>query len=156
MVADTLYYDLLEVHVEATSAEIKKAYKKKAMKHHPVSQRPMLPPAILASAMGQSFCWVVIETLTGSQDKNPDDPTAHETFQAIGQAYETLIDPNEVSAMMTELAPWDLQRTHCFAHSFRDTRWLHGSWGAAIKVLQSLCRRGGRSGDQRGVFPEPS
>ncbi|BEI93480.1 uncharacterized protein CcaverHIS019_0511080 [Cutaneotrichosporon cavernicola] len=62
MVADTAYYDLLEIHIEATEVEIKRAYKKKAMKHHP--------------------------------DKNPDDPLAHETFQAIGQAYETLMDPN--------------------------------------------------------------
>ncbi|OWZ74394.1 hypothetical protein AYX14_00041 [Cryptococcus neoformans] len=63
MVADTTYYDLLEVSVDATEAEIKKAYKKKAMQHHP--------------------------------DKNPDDPNSHETFQRIGQAYETLSNPND-------------------------------------------------------------
>ncbi len=77
VVADTAYYDLLEIHVEATEVEIKRAYKKKAMKHHPVSDLPC-PPA-------------------DPQDKNPDDPLAHETFQAIGQAYETLMDPNLVS-----------------------------------------------------------
>jgi len=36
------------------------------------------------------------------QDKNPDDPLAHETFQAIGQAYETLMDVNEVSTAEKE------------------------------------------------------
>ncbi|WVR07215.1 hypothetical protein IAU60_004256 [Kwoniella sp. DSM 27419] len=61
MVADTSYYDLLEVSVEATEVEIKKAYKKKAMQHHP----------------------------------NPDDPQAHDKFQKIGQAYETLSNPND-------------------------------------------------------------
>ncbi|KAL1405948.1 hypothetical protein Q8F55_007630 [Vanrija albida] len=66
MVYDTAYYDILEISIEATEVEIKKAYKKKAMKHHP--------------------------------DKNPDDPEAHETFQAILQAYETLLDPNERAA----------------------------------------------------------
>ncbi|KAL7421755.1 hypothetical protein Q5752_003526 [Cryptotrichosporon argae] len=66
VVADTAFYDVLEVSVEASSAEIKKAYKRKAMAHHP--------------------------------DKNPDDPSAHETFQQIGQAYETLIDPDSRAA----------------------------------------------------------
>ncbi|WVO16381.1 hypothetical protein L204_104056 [Cryptococcus depauperatus] len=63
MVVDTSYYDILGVSVDATEIEIKKAYKKKAMQHHP--------------------------------DKNPDSPEAHETFQRIGQAYETLSNPND-------------------------------------------------------------
>ncbi|WRT66168.1 uncharacterized protein IL334_003121 [Kwoniella shivajii] len=63
VVADSTYYDLLEVSADASDVEIKKAYKKKAMQHHP--------------------------------DKNPDDPQAHETFQKIGQAYETLSNPND-------------------------------------------------------------
>lgn len=59
-VADTTYYDLLEVQVDASDADIKKAYRKMAIKHHP--------------------------------DKNPDDPSANERFQAIGEAYQVLSD----------------------------------------------------------------
>ncbi|ORX36865.1 chaperone regulator [Kockovaella imperatae] len=66
MVADRTYYDLLEVSIDADEVEIKRAYKRKAMLHHP--------------------------------DKNPDDPQAHEMFQKIGQAYETLCDPNNRAA----------------------------------------------------------
>lgn len=60
MVVDTVYYDALQVPPTATELEIKKAYRKLAIKLHP--------------------------------DKNPGDETAHEKFQAIGEAYQVLSD----------------------------------------------------------------
>ncbi|KAI9785569.1 MAG: hypothetical protein M1816_000380 [Peltula sp. TS41687] len=57
-VVDTTYYDALGVPINATALDIKKAYRKLAIVHHP--------------------------------DKNPGDETAHEKFQAIGEAYQVL------------------------------------------------------------------
>lgn len=55
------YYKILGIEKDADEAQIKKAYRKEAIIHHP--------------------------------DKNPDDEHAEERFKDIGEAYETLSDP---------------------------------------------------------------
>ena len=55
------YYKILDIEKDADENQIKKAYRKAAIIHHP--------------------------------DKNPDDEHAAERFKDIGEAYETLSDP---------------------------------------------------------------
>lgn len=55
------YYKILGVDKDASELDIKKAYRKLAIVHHP--------------------------------DKNPGDEAAAERFKDIGEAHETLIDP---------------------------------------------------------------
>ncbi|CZR54448.1 related to tetratricopeptide repeat protein 2 [Phialocephala subalpina] len=57
------YYKILGVEKEADENQIKKAYRKAAIVHHP--------------------------------DKNPDDKDAEDKFKEIGEAYETLSDPEK-------------------------------------------------------------
>jgi molecular chaperone DnaJ len=60
------YYEVLEVERSVTTDEIKKSYRKLAIKYHP--------------------------------DKNPGDHEAEERFKELGEAYETLMDPQKRAA----------------------------------------------------------
>ena len=61
MPSEKNYYKILGVEKDADENQIKKAYRKAAIIHHP--------------------------------DKNRDDEQAEERFKDIGEAYETLSDP---------------------------------------------------------------
>lgn len=120
------YYKILGVEKDANDSDIKKAYRKLAIVHHP--------------------------------DKNPDDESAHQRFQEIQEAHETLsdpqkrerydsgedlIDPSEMFGgggmgggmggmqIDPEMRKSDISRFHGFSltfHSLPNVRRRHGGW----------------------------
>ncbi|CAI5998425.1 unnamed protein product [Closterium sp. NIES-64] len=80
-VKDEALYLVLEVATDASSVEIKKAYYKLVRACHPSLNLSSFPafPRTLAR--------------TCHPDKNPGDETAKAKFQAVGEAYQVLMDP---------------------------------------------------------------
>lgn len=87
----TRLYDILNLQPNATSAEIKRAYKQAALRWHPVSDTnlPQLGDSILGTAS-------VMARYASSQDKNPTcKELAAEKFKQAAEAYAVLSDPAE-------------------------------------------------------------
>lgn len=69
-VVDTTYYDALGVPTNATELDIKKAYRKLAIVHHPGTT------VVKLERLQQDLTY-------SNPDKNPGDESAHEKFQAV-------------------------------------------------------------------------
>ncbi|XP_048336727.1 chaperone protein dnaJ 10 isoform X1 [Ziziphus jujuba] len=104
MVKETAYYDILGVKVDASPAEIKKAYYVKLQILHRTkfesilqikdqSTKMMVAPIQLPYAFMSSLQARIVHP-----DKNPGDPKAAENFQALGEAYQVLSDPEKREA----------------------------------------------------------
>ncbi|KAL7413289.1 hypothetical protein BDY24DRAFT_389564 [Mrakia frigida] len=107
MVADSKFYDLLGVSPDVGDTELKKAYKMKAMQHHP--------------------------------DKNPDDPqAAHEKFQEIQNAYQTLLDPDTRAAYDN------------YGPDFNERRGGGGGYGPSPEDIFASMFGGGGGGHHHG------
>lgn len=69
MVVDTTYYDLLDIKVDATSLEIKKAYRKAAIKLHPDKNPDDPNAAARFQEVGEAYQVLSDDTLRGKYDK---------------------------------------------------------------------------------------
>jgi DnaJ family protein A protein 2 len=92
MVKETKFYDLLGVAPGASADDIKKAYRKLALKWHPdrVSANRVL------CSLGVTEHWHWHLTSVSAVHQNPDNKEeAEHKFKDIGLAYETLQDPKK-------------------------------------------------------------
>jgi curved DNA-binding protein CbpA len=75
------YYEILEVPPTASQLDIKKAYRRLALIHHPDRRRSTSNSAVVGN------------NEDGDDGDNNAETTAKETFQLIGEAYNCLSDP---------------------------------------------------------------
>ncbi|KAJ8450909.1 hypothetical protein Cgig2_032534 [Carnegiea gigantea] len=110
MVKETEYYELLGVSVDASPAEIKKAYYLKASTFLRISLSSLqFRICVWAGSMVWGNKGEEMRKDTGipqfdglarivHPDKNPGDPQAAQKFQELGEAYQVLSDPEKREA----------------------------------------------------------
>lgn len=90
MVKDTTYYDILEVEVTATDLELKKAYRKKAIKLHPDKNANDPEAAAKFQELGEAY-----GILQGPNSRAAYDEFGVEGMKAEGSGVANDIDPSE-------------------------------------------------------------
>ncbi|GMG19731.1 unnamed protein product [[Candida] boidinii] len=91
MVVDTAYYDLLEVSSTATELEIKKAYRKMAIRHHP-DKNPDDPEAAQRfQAIGEAYQVLSDKNLRSRYDQyGKENAVPKEGFEDPGDFFEAI------------------------------------------------------------------
>ena len=90
------YYDILELECVASGEDIKKAYRKMALKWHPGSISTFKFCYLIHMEKMNIILKIKINIIPKFEDKNRDEPEkAHKEFLLVQQAYEVLSDPVE-------------------------------------------------------------
>lgn len=95
MVVDTTYYDILGVEVTATDVELKKAYRKQAIKCHPDKNPNDPEAAVKFQELGEAY-----GVLKDPQSRAAYDELGVEGMKQSNQVAEADIDPTEFFTMV--------------------------------------------------------